>query len=841
MKAFFRDLQYALRALGRNRGFTVTLTLVLALGIGTTTATFAVLYGVILRPLPFGEPSRLVVVGAPAPPTGDSLTWWSQSQALESLCSYRSGGVNFTEANSPTRVPAAIVSANFFSVFEVVPQLGRSFVIDDEIGSGGRVAIISDRLWARHFGREPEAVARTITLNGMVHTIIGVMAPDFEYPGHTDVWLPRTKNETSVDLGRDTQTDFPSSLSNTMVGRLRTNVDLIKARLILQTLFERLQEAYAQSHINFGSGVQIISLQEALVGNFRPALLLLFAGVGFLLLIACTNAVNLMLARTATRKKEIAIRLCLGASSLSVVRQLVIEAVILSLAAGTIGVLLAYWGVEIIRILGPSDMPRLAGTHVDAHILEFTLCTSILVGIAIGIASGLSALSTSPVESLKKGPSKSSGGFRQRTRNIIVMVEIASAFLLVAGAGLAIKSFFRLTDVSAGFDERNVVTMAITLPSAKYAKRPQPEDIQQKGPLTGSERRSRDVMIHDRSTFASSVINGGKYRAYEFQQRLLPSIESLPGVIAASTITQLPLSSTSARKLWIDVPGTQGVLALFFIASGNYFGAMGIPLVSGRSFTVNDTENSPRVVLINQTLARLFWSERNPIGQSLVVAGESDAREIVGVVGDVKCTRLSKETEPQFYLPYFQPIAGRQPPLEMVLVIRTSTDGQPLISTLREQVALIDESLPVFHERTMEEVRSESTSAYRFRGILLGSFAVIALILAVVGVYAVVAYSVASRTREIGMRMSLGATPRNVLVMILREGAVVTLAGISVGTAAAFVLNRLMSNLLYGVSPTDPLILMWSALTLTGGALLACLLPALRASSLEPSVALRYE
>jgi putative ABC transport system permease protein len=838
MRVFLQDWRYALRIFGRDPG-SVTLTLVLALGIGATTAMFTVLYGVILQPLPFKNPHRLVVIGAPAPPTGDSLAWWGQSHDLVNLCSYRSGGLNLTGANLSLRVPAAIVSTDFFAVFGVRPRLGRPFVADDETRSDHRIAIISDRLWAQNLGRDPGVIEKSITLNGVVYSIVGVMDPDFVYPGHTDIWVPRTPKGTTLDLGGDNQADLPSPLSNTMIGRLRTDVSLTEAHANLRALFERLQETYAQSQVHFGSGVQMTLLQDALVGTSRPSLWLLFAGVGCLLLIACTNAVNLMLASAATRQKEIAVRLCLGANPLRVMRQFVTEAVFLSLVSGTAGVFLAYWGVEIIRALGPSDMPRLMEIRFDAVIFAFALCLSVLVGVVVGAAPGLQAFSTNLVNALKKEGSRTSGGFRRRMRNIAVTAEIALALVLVVGAGLAIKSFFRVTNVAPGFEPKKVVTMSITLPAAKYGQPQRTPDIQQKHEQIAAGRRSENGILA--KTLPSEVTNKRTYLAADFHQRLLASIESLPGIVAASCITQLPLNGASARKLWVGIPGTQGGLALFFSVSANYFRAMGIPVLNGRSFTKDDIENAPKVVLINETLARLFWGETNPIGQSLQVADESVAREIVGVVGDVKYTGLSRGTEPQFYLPYPQPLAGRQLPLDMILVVRASDDAKTLVSTLREQVASIDEYLPVFRERTMEEVLSESTSVYRFRGVLLGSLALLALGLAVAGVYAVVAHSVASRKREIGIRMSLGAQPQDILLMILREGVLLAFTGVIIGTAAALALNRFISSLLYGISPTDIVTLTWSAFTLIAAALIACLIPALRSSRIEPATVLRYE
>lgn len=839
MRTALQDLQYGLRTFCRNPGFSLTLVLVLSLGISGTTTIFTVFYGVILQPLPLRDPDRLVMLGAPAPPDGDWLGWWSQSRTLASLCEYRAGGVNLTESDWPTRVSAAMVSASFFSVFEVSPQLGRPFLADDETPGQNRVAILSDRLWKQNFGRDPHIIERDIALDGIRHTIIGIMPPGFEYPGRTDVWVPRVVGGGSLYLGDDEQANWPLSLRHTLVGRLRPDVNLTQARSELQTLFRQLEETYAHSQVKFGSGVQVIPLQEVLVGNFRPALLALLAGAGFLLLTACANSANLMLAQAAIRQKELAIRICVGATPWRVMRQLLTEAVLLAVGSGSLSMLVAHWGVQIVRVFGPRDVPRLAEVHIDPVVLGFALGLSLLVGISVAIAPALQAFTPNLTESLKEGGARATTGLRLRFRQILVIVQVALTLILVMGASLTVQSFFRLTQGALGFDPTGVLTMSLALPKAKYSEPTQDAEIQ---PAQGGARKSPISATHGIGTNqAAKASYSTRAHLADFHRRLLDGIEHLPGVVAVGAVNQLPLGSTSGRKMWIDVPGTQGGLVLLSYITGDYFRAMGIPMLRGRSFTENDSESAPKVAIIDETLARLFWDDKEPLGQSLVVAGESEAREIVAVVDDLKHTELTKEPEPHLYLPYLQPLSGRSPPLEMVVAVRTNSDPEMMVPSLRHQMTLVDKDVPPFRVRTMEEVVSEAILPYRFRGILMASFALLASILAVIGIYGVMAYSVTSRIREIGTRMSLGATSGQIRLMILREGARLALVGVSIGIAGSFGLNQLIASLLYGVRPTDPATLLGSALVIVTGALLACLVPARAASRVEPAIALRYE
>lgn len=802
MRSILQDFQYAFKTLRRTRGVSLGLILVIATGIAGTTAMFTVIYGVILRPLPFKDPNRLVVLtGAATPPGGDALTWWSQSQAFTALSIYQSGGINLSEGDAPRRVPCAIVSASYFSVFETQPSIGQPFITDNEKPGNNLVAILSNNLWVQGFGSDPNIIGRNVTLNSVTYTIIGVMPPNFSYPGHTDIWIPRAIGKGGLlDLGGDNQIDMPLLLADeVMIGRLRTDVNLTQAKSSLDAIFARLQEVSAKSRISPGDGVRVIPLQEILVRDFRHTLLALLVAVGFLLLIACANAANLLLLRATTRRKEIAIRLSLGATRMCIVRQLLIESILVSIIGGLIGTLLAYWGVEIIRTLGPRNVPRLSEVRVDVAILAFSVCISLLVGVFVGIIPSLQASKSNLAEILKEVSVSPSRRWHY-ARKVIAVIELALALVLIVGAWLTSESFLRVRNVAPGFDPSNTITMKIFLPAAKYRTQTQQS---------------------------------------EFQQRLVEKIEYLPEVLAAGIVTHLPLSKTDTRHIWIEMSGDRGSETLKFDVAGNYFHAMGINLLKGRSFNFSDKENTIKVIIINKTLAHLYWNEQDPIGQFLNLAGESTPRQIIAVVEDTKTVELAKEIEPQIYLPYSQPYRARQLSRNIILIVRTNGDPN-IINQLRNQIASLDKDLPIFQISTLEEVISNSISDFKFRRVLTTSFASLALILAMIGVYGVMSYKVTTRTMEIGIRAALGATPRDIVLMIIREGALLAIVGLIIGIVASFVLTRFISSLLYGIGPTDPVTLTWAALLLIAGTLLACLIPALRASNVDPAKILKY-
>ncbi|MGH9839608.1 MAG: ABC transporter permease [Blastocatellia bacterium] len=820
MDALLQDLHYSLRVLRRNARFSLMVALILALGIGAAVTMFTIVYQTVLNPLPFKNPDRLVVlVGAASPPAGDVLDWWTQDNTFDHLCFFQSGGVNLTEGDNPGRVVTAVATSSFFSVFGVQPQAGRGFSISEEQLGNNYVVIISDRLWTKLFDRAPGAIGQSITLSGISHKIIGVMPSGFNFPDSADIWVPGKANYLTV-FGLGDQTEYPLQMKYMMVGRLRAGISLVQARDRLGALHNRLQEIVAKAGRSAGDGVNVIPLREFLVREFKQSFWMLFAGAGFLLLIACANAANLMLSRSLAREKEIAIRLCLGVGGPRLARQLLIESMLLAFAGSVAGIAISYWGIQFFRYFGAAKVPMLGNVHIDITTLSFAVLVSLVVGVVIGLIPAIQALSTKLTDSIKEGGMRSASGFHRRTRQALVIVEVALALALLAGSGLVIQSFFRLSGVAPGFDSRNVITLNVDLPAVKYwADQKKAED----SPSPASAPSSRISRIAD------------------FHRQLLESIRRLPGVVSVGGITRLPLGGAGILRLWIESPGADGGMAMYTHTTGDYFQTMGIPVLRGRLFTESDSENTRKVALVNETLAKRLWGSKDPVGQLLALDGESDGREVVGCVGDVKYRGLAMKAEPELYLPYLQPLRLRNAPREITLVVRTHSDPKSLIPVLRSQVSSIDNGVPIFRVRTLQEVIGNSTADYRFRGTLLGSFALLSLIMAIVGVYGVISYSVVSRTHEVGIRMSLGATPRSILLMVLQEGANLVFIGLLTGFIALLGLSRLLSNLLYGIGQNDPLTLAISALSIVLGSLIACIYPALTASKIDPALALRHE
>lgn len=821
MNTLFQDIRYSLRAIRRNLVFSLTLIFVLALGIGGATSIFTVVYGVLLRPLPFPDPDQLIlIVGATAPPGNDRVSWWEQCQVLDSVCLYSTGGVNLNVGDSTVRTNAAVVSASFFKVFGAQPQLGRAFGSDDERSGYNRVAIVSNGFWEHRFNRAPDIIGKMVTLNGIQHTIIGVMPDGFGYPGRSDVWTPRAGDmaySSNLDVGDNQQEQPDMSLSfrmDVMVGRLKSGVDLRQGHEQLKLRFNQTAELERKAGLGVGDGINVIPFHEALVGNFRQSLLMLFAGVAFLMLIACANAATLMLSRAVSRQKEIAMRLCLGASRFRIVRLLLTESALLSFFGGVAGVILAYWLVELFRFIGPRTMPRLADVQVNLVVLVFTMIASICVGVIVGLVPASQAFSIELTRALKEEGTRSISGARRRVRQTLVVIEIALAFILLVGAGLSIKSLLQVNAISPGFNPEKVLTLNLSLPASRYRKT---AEAQEHHPASSS----------------------GLARASFFYKQLFESLRNLPGVKSVGGVDQLPLGIRSRRSRWVDVPGSSGAVVPFLNIMGDFFQAMEIPVTRGRAINSNDTEASPKVVVVNEAFAKTFWGNGNPIGQTIELDGEVAPREVIGVVGDIKLVGLTGKISPQVYLSYQQPYRAGQPPLTVSLVVRTDMSPAFIIDPLRKAIMSVDPTLPIFQIKTMEEVVNNSTADFRFRGFLMGSFALIAILMAVVGVYGVVAYAVRARTHEIGVRMALGATPPSIMIMMMSDGVRLALAGLALGVPASLWLSGFIASVSYGVNPTDSLLLALSALLVMAGTLLACLIPALSASRITPVEALR--
>jgi putative ABC transport system permease protein len=800
MGTLWQDLRYGARLLLKHPAFTIVAVLTLALGIGANSAIFSVVNAVLLRPLPFKEPAELVTLsettaqfdkGSVSVP--NFRDWREQNNVFTDLTAYQFENFSLQEGDHPERVVGATVSANFFDVLGVAPRLGRAFHRGEDEAGNNRVVLLSDKLWQRNFGANPKVVGQNIFLGGESYMVAGVMPPEFQFPSRlTEVWVPLVFTPE--------QLKSRGNHAFLVMGRLKQGTSLEQAQQQMTGIARRLEEQYPDQQAK--RGIRLMLLQEEVVRFVRPALLVLLGAVGFVLLISCTNVANLLLARAAARQREIAIRMALGAGRLRLIRQFLTESVLLSILGGAVGLMVAKWGVDGLLALAAGYLPRAGEVALDWRVVGFTLLLSLLTGIGFGLAPALQVSKTDVQESLKEGGNAGSSQRRNRLRSLLVIAEVASALVLLVGAGLLIRSFMRLQQVNAGVRPENVLTLTISLPEAKYAK-PQ--------------------------------------MAARFFTRALDRIKSLPDVEAAGVINILPLQRTGFNG---DVeiegqsyPAGQEPLAEFRAASQDYFRALGIPLLSGRFFNAQDREDAPVVAIVNRTFVHKFLGDQDAIGRRIRPGGEEWVT-IAGVVGDVKQSGLTQEVMPEIFMPYEQAPSLAQ---SMSLVVRGTRDTSTLIQAIRREVLAIDPNLPVYNVQTMEEVIGKSVSDRRLNMTLLMIFAGLAMVLSMVGIYSVMSYTVTQNTREIGIRMALGAQPRDVLKLVVGQGLVLTLVGVGVGVIGALALTRLMESLLYEVKATDPLTFLAVAVLLTVVALLACYWPARRATRVDPMIALRYE
>jgi len=797
MQTLWQDLRFGARMLLKAPNVTLIAVLTLSLGIGANTAIFTLVNAVLLRPLPYREPDRLVRLWETTPqlPTfsisGPNYSDWARlNQVFEQTAAWREQNFNLTNGGDPERVGAALVTASFFPLLGVKPALGRSFIPEeDQPGANNRFVIMSDRLWQRRFGADANILGKTVTLSGGSYTVVGVMGPEFQFGTTGDLWLP---------LALDPLRDNRSNHILTAAARLKPGVTLDQARAEMGAIARRLQEQYPNS--NKGWGVKIATFYDWIVERpFQQALFVLLGAVGLVLLIACANVANLLLSRAATRQKEIAIRSALGASRFRIIRQLLTESVILALAGGGLGVLLAWWGVDAFVAANPENIPRLREITLDNRALAFTFIISLLTGLLFGLAPAFQASRIALNEFLKEGGRTSAGSGLGRLRRLLIVSEIAIALALLAGAGLLMKSFVRLQQVNLGFDPDHVLTLQLTLPRTKY-----PEARQQA----------------------------------DFYQRLLERVRNLPGVRSAGISSSIPFPRGGSPHSAFFPEGRQlspekSVGGNYRLVSPQYFRAMGIPLLKGRDFTNEDNEGGQPVVVISEETARQLWPGEEPLGKRLQWGASRQWYAVVGVAGDIRSAKLEAEPGLAIYLPSIQP--------QMYLVVRTATEPLSLVAAIRSQVQAEDKDQPIANLRTMEQIVSNSISQRRFSTLLLGLFAAVALLLASIGTYGVMSYSVTQRTREIGVRMALGAESRDVLKLVVGEGMKLALAGVALGLVASLALTRLMTSLLYGVSATDAPTFAAVALSLTVVALLACWIPARRATKVDPMIALRCE
>ncbi len=812
MDTLLKDIRYGFRTLLKSPGFTLVAVLVLALGIGANSAIFSVVNGVVLRPLPFSDPERIVtahghgdeanrsiVVSYP-----DYIDWRDSTKTFEALAVYNTAGALLMNAgDEPEQMNGFVASADIAQVLNVKPALGRFFTREDDRPDSAPVILLGYDFWRRRFNSDPNIVGKQIRVSNKATTVLGVLAQGFKFPvdeDRTDFVQP-----VAPSIGENAARRGSHSLK--VVGRLKPGVTLEQATAEMRAVEERIEQEQPDDTNALG-GV-IVPLNEDLVGNLRRSLLVLLAAVGFVLLIACANVANLLLARATESRKEIAIRTALGASRLRILRQLLTESLLLSLAGGGLGLLLAMWGVDLLVAVSPLDIPRLNEVGLDARVFAFTAVVSVLTGLFFGLVPAAQALKVDLNETLKEGGRGSTeGGARTRVRALLVVSEMALSLVLLVGAGLMIRSFLNLRAVNPGFDPHNVMTTRISLTRAKY-----PDAEQQR------------VYFHE----------------------VLERVKALPGVESAAFVNPLPLSGNSSSVTFTIAggptvqPGHEPE-SNYRRVTPDYFRVMRIPVSKGRAFTEHDTESAPFVVIINESFAKKFFPGEEPLGRSLIIGADAQnpnppPREIVGVVGDVHHEGLDAEAGPEYYIPFDQ-----SPQRYMSMVVRSKTEGASgVAANVRNAIKELDREQFAPELKPMEELLSGSIAVRRFNMLLLGIFACVALLLAAVGIYGVMAYSVAQRTHEIGIRMALGAQGRDILRMVVGQGMALTFVGVVIGLAASFALTRFISGLLFGVKATDPLTFASVALILMGVALLANLIPARRATRVDPMVALRYE
>jgi predicted permease len=801
-----QDLHYGVRMLVKNPSFTIVAVLALALGIGANSAIFSVVNTVLLRPLPYKNPGRLVMLWEEAthlgfpkntPSPANFIDWRAQNTVFEAMAAMVERSFNLTGVGEPERFDGRRVSANLFDLLGVQPQLGRAFRAEED-KPGSRVVILSNGLWQHRFGGDPRVIGQALSLNGESYTVIGVMPGSFQFPTRRDqLWVPLAFDAKEA-----------ASRGNhflEVIARMKPGVTLQQAQAEMSTIAARLAQQYPEENLRVGSVVT--ALQEQVVGDIKPALLVLLGAVGFVLLIACANVANLLLARAAARQKEIALRLALGAGRSRLTRQFLTESVLLAVIGGAVGLLLSIAGLRVLKTFIPDTISQAQAISIDAKVLVFTGLVALVTGIIFGLAPAMQVSHLDINDTLKEGGRDAAGGTRgNRIRALLVIGEIAVSFVLLMGAGLLINSFMHLRNLHPGFRANHLLTMKIPLSEVKYPDK---------------ERRS------------------------PFYAEVLRRVQALPGVQSAAVAGNLPLTyDGDSMPIGIegrtDPPPDQRPDVILRVVGPGYFSTMGIPLVRGRDFSEQDKADSARVVIVSEKTARHFWPGENPIGKRLKPGSTSRNIpwiEIIGVVKNVRQNDFVSEPKMQMYMPY-QQLNSFAP---NALVVRTNVEPLSLAAAVRNAIWAVDKDQPVSNLRSMDEIVSEAVARQRFSMLLLGIFAALAMVLAAVGIYGVMSYSIAQRTREIGLRIALGAQKSDVLKMILRQGLRFVAAGLAIGLAASFVLTRVMASLLFGISATDPATFVAISLVLIAVALLASYIPAVRAMKIDPMLALRYQ
>jgi len=809
-----QDVRYGLRLLKKHPGFAIVAALTLALGVGATTTIFSVVHAVLLRPLPYADADRLAMVwenvnlpqyknaqNAPAP--GNFRDWREGNSTFIDMAAARDGAWSLTDRGDPIRVAGEMVSGSLFRLLQVEAALGRTFTPDEDRGSPS-VVLLGHGLWADRFGSNPAIVGQTIHLNDEPYTVVGVMPRGFRFPDPDDeLWMP-------LGLTPDQLANHGSHFLR-VVGRLKPGVTIAQAQAELDTVAARLAKQYPQTNAGV-VGVTVISLPEQIVGDVRRPLLVLLGVVGFLLLMVCANIGNLLLARASARGREFALRAALGASRTRLLRQLLAESLLLAIVGGALGLAIAWWGMAALRWLAPADLPRLDNIALNGWVAAFNAAVALAAGVICGVMPALHSQRRDLHGALKDENRASAAGVRLRARNLLVVVETALGVVVLVGAGLLLRSFVRLSQVPLGFKPDGVLTFRVVLPAARYRTEPQ------------------------RTAF---------YRQF------LDRLHALPGVQSAAAITSVPLAATG-RITGVSMEGQPAMapgdvrlvrLVDFRTVSPGYFSAMSIPLIAGRDVAWSDTNTTEPSIVVSETMARTFWPGQNAVGKR-VKAGAPDNQTVpwltvVGVVGDVRLVDLIRTPRPAMYVPASQDRATGDVLRDWI--VRLSGDPTAIVPSVRSAVWSVDPTLPVTRVQTMNQAKSASTASQQFTLLLVGTFAALALILAAVGLYGVTAYNVSQRTRELGIRVALGARRATLLRLVLAHGAKLTLIGLAIGMAAALALTQVMSTLLFGVGVRDPMTFVGVAVLLLAVSLVASFVPARRATRVDPVIALRTE
>jgi len=793
-----QDLRFGLRMLRKNPGLSALLILTLAVGVGGTTAMYSVIEAVVLRPLPYVDDTRVMVI------TGENLKTLNEwgTQSFEILADFRAGGLDLSFSGSAQRVMASETSENYFTVFGVQPVIGRVYTSAEVVAGRERVAVIADALWRTEFSASPEAIGATVHLNEIPYTIIGVMPSRFSFPGKTAVWVPITKGGQSLQLSRSEQVDFPSMMNDRVIGSLRPGISVEAARVEMEGLRQRMERFYAGTNVGVTSRIGVSPVTRILSARYRSELYYLLAAAACVLLIGCVNAAGLLLARGAVRRREMAVRLVLGAGRWRIVRQLLSESFLLAVLSTLIGVGLTWIVVVLIRAYGPADVPRLSEVTVNTNALLFALGIALAAGILAALWPAFVSSTVQLGAAVHPEGPRGAGRLSQRGRRLLTVAEIALAVILAAGAGIALQSLRDTLKIDLNFQPERVLTMRVSPKLPRSAK-----------PAEGVALR----------------------------RRILDEMQGLPGLIAAGEVANAPFSQDSGGGWFLDIDGKlAAAFAEIEFVEGDYFSAYGLPLLAGRTLKGSDTDGTEHVVVINKTLAGLFGGPSQAIGKQLHVEGPGEVWQIVGVVPDARAIEAYTRPRGQVYFPFTQ-ISPKWTGGDLAILVRASGDPSGLETEIRKRLAHVLNDSPVFQVRTLDAAVLDSVATPRFNSKTLAGFAGVAILLALVGIYGVVAFSVAQRTHEIGVRLALGASPGQILRLVLGEGMKLCVAGIVTGLGIVLAFQKVILSVLFGVKVFDTLTLVIASSALLSATLLACALPALRASRVHPTVALRYE